>query len=106
MESVPQPPSRPPRSAARVRVMLFALATAVAGAQLAIQAHLVAHELWPTAHQVCEQCVLAKVATPLPTLAALALDVAHDAPSPTPTLGTAPLRVATIERNRGPPSSA
>lgn len=94
------------RRASRLRALLLALITAIAGAQIAIQAHLVAHDLWPSTHQVCEQCVLAKVAAPLPTVAGMPLVPAGAVPLPTPMLGIAPTRGAALERNRGPPTVA
>jgi hypothetical protein len=91
-----------PRRAAAVVV----LALLVAGMQLALQTHLIEHDLLPSNHPVCEQCVVAKGATPPPTVlgvppspadAARVVAVAPRAP-----LARAPL----VERSRGPPSSA
>jgi hypothetical protein len=88
------------------RGAIAALALLIGGMQLALQTHLIKHDLLPSNHPVCEQCVVAKGATPPPTVVAVMppsadpiifLLAAPSAPS-----SRAPL----VERSRGPPASA
>jgi hypothetical protein len=89
-----------PRRAGAVVV----LALMIAGMQLALQTHLIEHDLLPSNHPVCEQCVVAKGVTPPPSVARL---------NPLPA-GTALVIIAApraphslallTERNRGPPA--
>ena len=86
-----------------LRPLVCALALALFGAQLILQAHSVSHDLLPSSHQVCEHCVIAKASAPPPALAAAAAPTgsivllsAAAAHAPT---SRAPL----VERSRGPP---
>lgn len=102
----PTPARRPASPAALRRAFALGVALALLVVQFALQTHLVEHELLPGAHQVCEQCVTAKAATPPATPLAGLLDlVPAAAPASAPaarTDGRAPL----VVRNRAPPSLA
>ena len=92
--------------APRVRALVIALGLAVAGAQLVLQAHVVAHDLTQKVGDACALCMAAKHSAALPSVAAtppidshpLAPDVAVAALLPAP----APL----VIRSRGPPAVA
>ena len=83
---------------------IMALALLLAGMQLALQTHLIEHDLLPSNHAVCEQCVVAKGATPPPTVLGVppspaeAARVAAVAPRELTT------RAPLVERSRGPPA--
>ena len=83
---------------------VIALALLLAGMQLALQTHLIEHDLLPSNHPVCEQCVVAK-ASALPPVVAAALPLALVADrfilaAPSAPTSCAPL----VERARGPPA--
>jgi hypothetical protein len=85
------------------RGAIAALALLLGGMQLALQTHLVKHDLLPSNHQVCEQCVVAKGAAPPPSVVVV-LPPSADAiefivPAPRAPTSRAPL----VERSRGPP---
>jgi hypothetical protein len=88
-----------PRRAATV----VALALLVAGMQLVLQTHLIEHDLLPSNHPVCEQCVVAKGATPPPAVATVlplpALVILVDAVADAAPVSRAPL----VVRSRAPP---
>lgn len=86
------------------RGAIVGLALLLAGMQLALQTHLIEHDLLPSNHQVCEHCVVAK-ATALPPVVAevlplspVTVQIVFAAPSVPSSL--APL----VERSRGPPT--
>lgn len=82
------------------------LVVLLAGMQLALQTHLIEHDLLPSNHPVCEQCVVAKGATPPPA----AVGVATPESSLSPFLFAAPHALRSLApvsaRNRGPPALA
>ena len=89
-----------------VRGAIVALALVLAGMQLALQTHLIEHDLLPSNHQVCEQCVVAKGATPPPSVVAV-LPPSADAIALLITAPSAPIsRAPLVERSRGPPVAA
>ena len=90
--------------APRMRALVVALGLAVAGAQLILQAHVVAHDLTQKVGDACALCLAAKHSAALPSVAStppidshpLAPDVVVAALLPAP----APL----VIRSRGPPA--
>lgn len=88
------------------RGAIVGLALLLAGMQLALQTHLIEHDLLPSNHQVCEQCVVAKGATPPPSVVAV-LPPSADAIELVVAAPSAPVsRAPLVERSRGPPSLA
>ena len=86
------------------RGAIAGLALLLAGMQLALQTHLIEHDLLPSNHQVCEQCVVAKSAPPPPSVVAV-LPPSADAIAFLVAAPHAPLpRAPLVERNRGPPA--
>lgn len=88
----------------RMRGAIVGMALMLAGMQLALQTHLIEHDLLPSNHQVCEHCVVAK-ASALPPVVAEVLPLSPVADrfilaTPSAPLSRAPL----VERNRGPPA--
>ena len=88
----------------RRAVAVVVLALLVAGMQLALQTHLIEHDLLPSNHAVCEQCVVAKGATPPPSVLGVPPSPAEAAriiaAAPRAPRSLAPL----VERSRGPPA--
>lgn len=106
MSPRPAPIRRLRQALPELRGLLAGLALLLAGMQLALQTHLIEHDLLPANHQVCEQCVVAKGATPPPAVAAV-LPPSADAvrflvAAPSAPTSRAPL----VERSRGPPAAA
>ena len=90
----------------RVRGAIVALAVLLAGMQLALQTHLIEHDLLPSNHPVCEQCVVAKGATPPPAVVAV-LPASADPIDPIVVASSTPSSHAPlVERSRGPPAAA
>lgn len=102
----PTPASHPRRPDALRRAFALGVALALLVVQFALQTHLVEHDLLPGAHQVCEQCVTAKVATPPAAPPAGLLDpVRAVAPTVAPVARDGD-RAPLVVRNRAPPSLA
>ena len=87
-----------------VRGAIVGMALLLAGMQLALQTHLIEHDLLPSNHPVCEQCVVAKGSTPPPAVVAVFAPTADPIPfllaAPSAPTSRAPL----VERSRGPPA--
>lgn len=89
-----------------LRAALVGFALLLAGMQLALQAHLIEHDLLPVNHEVCEQCVIAKSAPPPPVVAAVQVLPPLALPLPSSVAPPATASIPLVERNRGPPSAA
>lgn len=86
--------------------LALGVALALLVVQFALQTHLVEHDLLPGAHEVCEQCVTAKSATPPSQSHAVAPDlVLGEKPVAAPVAQT-DARAPLVVRNRAPPSLA
>ena len=90
----------------RRAVAVVVLALLLAGMQLALQTHLIEHDLLPSNHPVCEQCVVAKGATPPPSVAGLCPLPAGTVRVVVATSSVPRSLVPLTQRNRGPPSPA
>jgi hypothetical protein len=94
------------RALPQARGLLLALAVLFAGEQLALQAHLVSHDLLPAGHAVCEQCVVAKSVALPPTPLAVRPEAVCAAARPVEPPRSATARAPLVDRSRGPPAVA
>lgn len=86
------------------RVVLFALALSVFATQLLLQMHSARHDLVPSAHQVCEQCVTAEHAAPPPAAIGALLEPVLAGVSEARPVAQTGARAPLVVRNRAPPS--
>ena len=95
---------RPARQQPASRAALFGLALMLAGAQLLLQAHSISHDLLPSSHPVCEQCVMAKHSAPPPTVVGTPAASAASMQLADVVARTHSSRAPLVERSRGPPA--